>query len=848
MANALGFTRIYNGLTIKLSSNTPSGQGDIVSDSSTGNLLYHNGTTSAALASASNTITLTNKSIDASANTLTNIANAAIAAGAAIAYSKLNLAGSIVNADIATGAAIAYTKLNLATSIVNADISASAAIAYSKLSLAGSILNADIASGAAIALSKLAALSTSKIAATDGSGVLTTTNGVVPVTAKGDLIVGSGAATASTLTVGADGTTPVADSGATTGIRWATQQQGNKNYITYNNFENGATTGWTLCNVGTLTNGLPTGTSPNFSFASGNLAISVVSSGQLAGTKSLQALMTAASTVGDGIATQAYTIDAEDQAKCLGFRFAYKASANASNANFSGTSSNSFGVAVWDATNSVFIPVPGAFNLIQSSGVGIATGTFQTASNTASIRFVIYNVTATAGAVTMLYDDFFVGPQITSMGPAMSDWVAYTPTFVGLGTPTGVTFESRRVGDTLEVKGLFTSGTVSASTVQIGIGYNGGSGNVVVDTSKISGNTLVGNAGTAAAGATYFDNAILAPPSNASYVQFGQQSSTVNKLSPGTGNNIGTGTNVQLYFAVPIVGWSSNTVQSADTDSRVIAMEATSASGTISGSGSTVTWGTVVKDTAGSMGSTTYTIPVSGYYNIAAQVGFNQNWTSGVNAQVMIINVTTSATIASNQFLLQATIAGGVVVPCSINGVYLTAGTQINVQGNSGGTGGSYFSTNNVSYFSVTRCSGPAVVQATESVNGRYYNTASSLSGTAATITYSTKDFDTHNAYSGGTLTIPVSGKYQFNVGLATTGTFSVTQVALLGIYRDGTEVSEQVFVAGGAVSFGPIEVSDIISCSAGAQITIKALSQATSPATQSNTVRNYFSWARVGN
>jgi hypothetical protein len=39
----------------------------------------------------------------------------------------------IVNANIAAGAAIAYSKLNLGTSIVNADISASAAIATSKL-------------------------------------------------------------------------------------------------------------------------------------------------------------------------------------------------------------------------------------------------------------------------------------------------------------------------------------------------------------------------------------------------------------------------------------------------------------------------------------------------------------------------------------------------------------------------------------------------------------------------------------------------------------------------------------------------------------------------------------------
>lgn len=98
---------------------------------------------------------LTNKSIDATTNTISNIANANIAAAAGIVYSKLNLANSIVNADIAAGAAIAYAKLALTNSIVDADINAAAAIAYTKLALTNSIVNADINAAAAIAYSKL---------------------------------------------------------------------------------------------------------------------------------------------------------------------------------------------------------------------------------------------------------------------------------------------------------------------------------------------------------------------------------------------------------------------------------------------------------------------------------------------------------------------------------------------------------------------------------------------------------------------------------------------------------------------------------------------------------------------
>lgn len=54
---------------------------------------------------------LTNKSIDADTNTITNIENADIKAAAGIVYSKLNLSNSIVNADVASAANIDASKL-----------------------------------------------------------------------------------------------------------------------------------------------------------------------------------------------------------------------------------------------------------------------------------------------------------------------------------------------------------------------------------------------------------------------------------------------------------------------------------------------------------------------------------------------------------------------------------------------------------------------------------------------------------------------------------------------------------------------------------------------------------------
>ena len=81
------------------------------------------------------------------------ITNAKVAAGAAIAKSKL-AALDIADADVAAGAAIAKSKL-AALEIADADVAAGAAIAKSKLA-ALEVADADVAAGAAIAYSKLA--------------------------------------------------------------------------------------------------------------------------------------------------------------------------------------------------------------------------------------------------------------------------------------------------------------------------------------------------------------------------------------------------------------------------------------------------------------------------------------------------------------------------------------------------------------------------------------------------------------------------------------------------------------------------------------------------------------------
>ena len=127
---------------------------------------------SGSVVGTTDTQTLTNKTIAAGSNTITGITsamitdgtivNADINASAAIAYSKLSLAGSIVSSDIAndtivdadinTAAAITKTKIS-GTAVTLAD----SGTVTSTMIADGTIVNADINASAAIARTKIAA-------------------------------------------------------------------------------------------------------------------------------------------------------------------------------------------------------------------------------------------------------------------------------------------------------------------------------------------------------------------------------------------------------------------------------------------------------------------------------------------------------------------------------------------------------------------------------------------------------------------------------------------------------------------------------------------------------------------
>jgi hypothetical protein len=607
-------------------------------------------------------------------------------------------------------------------------------------------------------------------------------NALSPLTTKGDIITFG--TTNQRLAVPADGGDYIADSNQASGWRAAkyteTQGKPGKNYIQYADFENGATTGWSLGTIGTLTNGLPTGTPTFGSGAAGTLAFTAQGTGALSGAYSGQLAASAATVAGNMLATSAFTVDPSDQAKILTISFNYNVSANPANGNFSGTSSNSFAAAFWDATNSVWIPVVGAFNFVQSSGVGRFTGTLQTNSTTASGRLVVYCANASTGAITMLFDDFSVGPQAALTGVPATDSKAFSGVFTGISSITNQKDFFWRVGDRLFCHGAGTAGSSAASVFTIALPSG-----LAIDYSKVSNtaNTAVVGAIVSEDGtnASAFSTAshgpyLLFTDGSTTGLIYGASSTSSNALSKGNGNNIIVATGSYSYeYNVPITGWSSNVQMSSDTDTRVVAAGAYGAATTSMASGANyfITFPTADFDTSGAITTSAnavtttktgwyYTCPVSGYYNVSC----NLEWSGATFASTTYtaINLYKNG-VAKRQLNLTWGNGSSIYIGNSGNAtIYCNAGDYIEI-GASQTTGSAQVVLNSSSTnISINRLSGPSVIAASESVNASYWVSANFAASTTVPINFDSKEFDSHNAVTTSAtawkFTAPISGTY----------------------------------------------------------------------------------------
>lgn len=195
------------------------------------------------------------------------------------------------------------------------------------------------------------------------------------------------------------------------------------------------------------------------------------------------------------------------------------------------------GVATATSLNKMAVTAPAT-----ASTLSVADGKTFTCSNTLTFTGTDSSSVNFGAGGTVAYSS-----ELTS-------WVAYTPTFVGFGTPTSAVW-SRRVGDTLEIRGVIVAGTTTATEARMTLGFNGIDGNVTASTASLSTLDVVGFGALSAANAGSY---VILAEETVGYITFGIQAAGSGGYSKQDGNALMNSSQTLSFFAsVPIVEWES---------------------------------------------------------------------------------------------------------------------------------------------------------------------------------------------------------------------------------------------------------------------------------------------------
>lgn len=566
----------------------------------------------------------------------------------------------------------------------------------------------------------------------------------------------------------------------------------------------------------------------------------------------------AANRQGEGVATD-ITIDLADQAKVLTVSFDYEV--------LSGT------YATGDLTVYLIADPSGTPVVIQPAGYQVQSGTagtklkqiatFQTQATGQSYRVCFHVASTSASAYSLAVDNVVVGPQTVQYGAPVTDWDKYyTPVITGsisnpaLGTNTNIA-KYRRVGDSLEIEWFFnqsTAGTTGSGTYYVSLPPG-----LSIDPSKLS--STAGGAAPMLGSATLFNNTnrgsmfVLYQDSTHFFLS-GLYQAGEGEWGSGFYSLNNTTLYVRARVVVPILGWSSTVQMSNDTDTRVVAARISVPSGaqTLTNNVSTKIIGLSAEfDTHGAFNSSLqrYEIKVPGVYKVTWQVGILSAATDRLSAQIYKTGslFTTTYIAGSSQ---------GAAAPVSSTLINCTTSDYLEFYGAMEGTATRNTNPGSNSIFaSIERLSGPSAIAATESVTGKYENTAgTALTGNVeATLPYATKKYDSHGAFSGTVFTAPISGVYQFSSTVSLQAVANTTnQVLAAGFRVTSTPESisaqtQYVMVEwGNGVSHGQVVTfTKSYKLNAGDTVEVRALNtNSVSLATDAGV--NFFCWNRVGN
>ena len=451
---------------------------------------------------------------------------------------------------------------------------------------------------------------------------------------------------------------------------------------------------------------------------------------------------------GEGV-SYAFTIDRADQAKALSFDWDYEIASG----TYVGDSTNGYdmGGYLYDVTNGTLI-YPTSCQIENTGVIAHQHCEFQTSYNSTSYRACIHTQSTSTSNYTLQFSGFSITPNTHSTGSITTDWTAYTPVFTGLGTVGDIAVQSRRNGDSLEVKGNFQVGSPTGVTAKMTLGYKGVSGNVTIDSSKLASggfNELVGYRVSNQALAGSYD-VLVNPSTSTTELLWGHHNSSTG----GTASQIGTdefvpNEFVSFYARVPILGWSTSQVLSSDTATNVIAASYFTSGSVALTAGSPIDFATKDFDLGGNVttgAAWKFTASVPGVYRVSAFLN-----TTSVSANLNIYK--NGALYKLLGTANTSAYSGGSTM------IELKGGDYIDVRPSSSGT----LATDNTQSISIERLSGPAQIAASETVMAYYGISVDRTPGTSQ-VNYDTKVIDTHGAVTTGAswkFTAPISGMYK---------------------------------------------------------------------------------------
>jgi hypothetical protein len=519
------------------------------------------------------------------------------------------------------------------------------------------------------------------------------------------------------------------------------------NYLTGDSsaFEGGIGSWITYANTPALRPVNGTGGSPTVTLAQS-------SSSPLVGTGSAVITKSSVNSQGQGVSVP-FTIDPGYQTSLFSVSFVYNPSSGWNPSTGLAGSESDIEVWVYDVTNSVLIPVT-PYKLITADGQnGLFQGNFQANSNSTSYRLILHIGTTNATAWTFKFDQVIVQPQSPAVvGAPVTDWTAYTPTFsAGFGTVTNSSMWYRRVGDSLQIKGSYSAGTVAGSpgTISLPPGLS-------IDLTKMSSTAELISFGRGwrqaatsedlTTGPASIDHVYMYNGSMTAAVQLARAAMSGSFLGENASAILTSSDNVMIeQLTIPIVGWSSGVQFSNGTVTGAVEATIVNNGGTFGNATPITTGWSVQSDTNSSFSTSTglYTVPVSGFYSVQWVIGNASSLTNAVlmhnGSSYLSGNNGARSLVSATLFCLAGDTLAGVIA----------------------GTTGTVNADNISTQLGISRVSGSFNIASSSIIASKYALGSNQTPGIGNPFNFATKVFDTTGSVSAGQLTCPVSGIYR---------------------------------------------------------------------------------------